>query len=309
VTLPSAASRELYGTVQVFEPHRASLPPMGPYLRELWRRRRFAYELSRTTQKAANSDAKLGSLWLVLNPLLLAAVYYLLIEVISQRSGGLPAFLHIVIGLFTWYFIAGCVSVGASSVTAGGKLILNQSFPRALLPLSSVISAWLRFLPTVPVYLFLYGLGLLLVSASSGPNGLVRPTWALLWYPVVMCILAVSGFGLAMIFATLMVYFRDTNKFLSYMMRIWLYLTPVLFTAEALKLKFDHIIVFGMHLGNVMIYCNPLGPAFGAMGNIWDKGIPPSPAMLIAAVFWAVVTLIGGAYIFISRERDFAVRL
>ena len=69
--------------VHVYEPHRASLPPLGPYVRELWRRRRFAYELSRTTQKADNFDTALGSVWLVLNPLLLGLVYFLLVSVLG----------------------------------------------------------------------------------------------------------------------------------------------------------------------------------------------------------------------------------
>ena len=37
---------------QVYEPHRVGLPPLGPYLRELWRRRAFAFELARTTLRA-----------------------------------------------------------------------------------------------------------------------------------------------------------------------------------------------------------------------------------------------------------------
>ena len=43
-----------------------------------------------------------------------------------------------------------------------------------------------------------------------------------------------TGFGLAMIFATMTVYFRDTTKFLSYVLRIWLYLSPVLYTVSAM---------------------------------------------------------------------------
>jgi len=310
VTAPSQARRELYGSRQVFEPHKASLPPMGPYLREFWRRRRFAYELSRTTQKADNFDSKLGSIWLVLNPLLLATVYFLLIEVISQSSSGLAGFLHIVIGLFTWYFVAGCISLGATSVTSGGKLILNQSFPRALLPLSSVISAFLRYLPTIPVYLVMYSIGLLIVPASNtGSKALMRPSWAMLWHPALMVILSITGFGLAMIFATMTVYFRDTNKFLAYMLRMWLYLSPVLFTVDALKAKMDHVSIFGVHLGNILIYANPLGPALGIMGDVWVKGVAPAPVLVGAAIAWALVLLFGGAWIFISRERDFAVRL
>ena len=55
--------------VQVFEPHRASLPPLIPYIKEFWRRRVFAIELARFNDKAEYLDSRLGKVWLVLNPL------------------------------------------------------------------------------------------------------------------------------------------------------------------------------------------------------------------------------------------------
>jgi acetylornithine aminotransferase len=45
-------------------------------------------------------------------------------------------------------------TTGALSITAGGRLILNQAFPRALLPFSCAIQAFQQFLPTIPVYIF-----------------------------------------------------------------------------------------------------------------------------------------------------------
>ena len=72
--------------IQVFEPHRASLPPLIPYIKEFWRRRVFATELARFSDKAEYLDSRLGKVWLVLNPLLLGFVYYLVVTII--RPGG-----------------------------------------------------------------------------------------------------------------------------------------------------------------------------------------------------------------------------
>ena len=71
---------ELIPEVQVYEPHRAGLPPLRPYVTELWRRRHFAAELSRATMRAANTRTFFGQVWLILNPLLLAFVYYVLVK-------------------------------------------------------------------------------------------------------------------------------------------------------------------------------------------------------------------------------------
>ena len=79
----STAEDEYNGERHVYEPHRAGLPPLVPYFRELWRRRTFAFELSRTSMHAANTDTVFGQAWLVINPLLLSGVYYILVDIIG----------------------------------------------------------------------------------------------------------------------------------------------------------------------------------------------------------------------------------
>jgi teichoic acid transport system permease protein len=293
-TLPQRR-REFVDRVQVYAPHKASLPPLGPYIREFWRRRRFAYELSRTTQKASHIDSTLGRLWLVLNPLLLGFVYFLLVSVLSSSKGDwLYGLGRILIGLFIWYLAQNSMTLGASSITAGGRLVLNQAFPRALLPLSSAISAVLMFWPTVPVYFVFWLIGSQFDHRIPHLPGF---TWSMLWLPLLFVIMVVQCFGLAMIFATMTVYFRDTTKFLGYLLRIWLYLSPVLIPMAKYH---DHLWA---------LYLNPLGPVIGMTVRIWTEGIPPTRSLLAAAVVWSVVCFFVGAYVFVSRERDFAVRI
>ena len=294
----SSRAEALVSKIQVFEPHKASLPPMGAYLREFWRRRRFALELARFTDKAEHLDSPLGSVWLVLNPLLLAMIYFLLVTIIGGRgSAGSSRFdvlAHILVGLFTWYFAQNCMTFGGASVTAGGKLILNQAFPRALLPLSSLIGAFQKFIPTLPVYLIIYLIGGALDSKSKLP-GL---NWHLLWIPVMVALVAISGFGLALLFATMNVYFRDTSKLMTYGARMWLYLSPVLWMPD---------MIHGWH--RILIWANPLGPILTITNTVWIKGENPSWTLWLGATGWAFGLLLIGGYFFVSRERDFAVRI
>ena len=283
--------------IQVFEPHRASLPPLIPYVKEFWRRRTFAIELARFTDKAEYLGSKLGKVWLVLNPLLLAFVYFMLVTVIrggGTTKNGLTTLAHILIGLFTFSFASSCISAGATSITTGGRLILNQAFPRALLPFSSSISAFYQYLPTIPVYLAVIIIGKIFYPKTQIPT----LSWAFLWVPVIVALLAVTAFGLALIFATMNVYFRDTNKLLSYITRIWLYASPVLWLPEMLH---------GWH--RAFLYVNPLGPALAANSSIWIEGKSPTTSELIGCLVWAVIALVFGGYFFTSRERDFAVRI
>jgi hypothetical protein len=136
----------------VYEPHLVGLPPLGQYLREAWRRRSFAQELARTKLRAQNFNTVFGQLWLVLNPLLLAAVYFILIDIIRGGGRDEDFFAHLMAGIFAYYFVSGAVRNGTKSVVSGGRLILNTAFPRVLLPVSAVIIAFKRFVPTVVVY-------------------------------------------------------------------------------------------------------------------------------------------------------------
>jgi teichoic acid transport system permease protein len=270
----------------VYEPHRVGLPPMRPYVRELWRRREFAMELSRTNLRAQHFDTAFGQAWLVLNPLLLSLVYFILVDILRHGHRPPGFFAHLVAGIFAYYFVSGAVREGVKSVTGGGRLVLNTAFPRTLLPLSTVITAFKRFVPTFVIYIPIH----LISGLPVGPQ--------LLWLIPIVVILGFIAAGLSMFVAALQVYFRDVKSFLPYVLRIWLYASPVLYYANEVP---NH--------WNWLIPANPIGSALAAWSEVLQKGHAPPPVDMLVATAWAVFLFVGGALFFMSREREFAVRL
>jgi teichoic acid transport system permease protein len=270
----------------VYEPHKVGLPPIGPYLRELWRRREFAFELARTDLRSQHFDTAFGQLWLVLNPLMLAGVYFVLVDIL--RSGQRPHgfFAHLVGTLFAYYFVSDSVRRAIRSVTSGGRLILNTSFPRTLLPLSAVIIGVKRFLPTLAVYIPVH----LISGRPVGPE--------LLWVFPIFAMMILLACGLAMIVAAAQVYFRDLKNFLPYALRVWLYASPVLYTAKEVPGRYD-----------IILAINPLASLLTAWSDVLDRSATPPAHDLLVGLAWSVGLLIAGAAFFISREREFAVRL
>ena len=281
-----SAEDEFLGEHHVYEPHRAGLPKMRPYFRELWHRKTFAFELSRTQMHAANTDTFFGQAWLVINPLLLAGVYFVLVDIISGKTQRPDFFAHLTSGLFLFYFVSGAMMAGVSAVVGGGRLIMNTSFPKMLLPLSATYTAFRRFLPTIVVYAVLHALARL-------PVGL-----HLVWVPVVLLEAVAFAFGLALLFGTLQVYFRDTKSFLPYVVRIWLYLTPILWFADKAPQRLQPFLPF-----------NPLYGIMGSWSEVLIEGQAPEPRLLLLGAAWSLVTLIVGGLVFMSREREFAVRI
>jgi teichoic acid transport system permease protein len=270
----------------VYEPHLVGLPPLGQYLREAWRRRAFSFELSRTKLRAQHYNTAFGQLWLVLNPLLLALVYFILVDIIRGGSSQPGFFAHLVAGIFAYHLVSDAVRQGTKSVVTGGRLILNSAFPRVLLPMSSVISAVKRFLPCIVLYLPVH-------IASGLPVG---P--ALLWVLPLFVLLVVMSTGLAMIVGALQVYFRDLKDFMPYLLRIWLFASPVLYFANQMPEKYQFL-----------LYVNPLGELLSAWSDVINQGGTPTAEQLLVASAWAFGLLIAGFLFFVSREREFAVRL
>ena len=272
-----------------YGPHRAGLPPLVPYFRELWHRRGFAAELSRAQIRGANSKTLFGQAWLVLNPLLLAAVYYLLVTILRGHHDS-KVFVHLTLGLFAFHMVSHAMTRGTRSVVSAGELLINTAFPRLLIPLSAVRTAAFQFLPTIPVYLFFH-----LVFLTD----VWSPTMLLSLY-FFGCLLIFSA-GLAAFFATVQVYFRDTSSFLPYFVRIWMYLSPVLWLPE-------NVAHFSKTLHTV-IRINPMYAMLGGYAEtIQEQKVPPL-GLFVSSGLWAVAAAAIGFMFFISRERDFAVRL
>jgi ABC-type polysaccharide/polyol phosphate export permease len=189
-------------------------------------------------------------------------------------------------GLFAYYFVQQSLNQGVRSVVSGGRLILNTAFPRALLPISSVITAFLRFVPTFLIYIpvhFLSGL-------SVGPQTL--------WLIPILAILAVFAMGVTMLVAAGQVYVRDLKNFLPYATRIWLYSTPILYYSHEVPDRYDWILTV-----------NPLASIISAWSTVIDTNHAPALNDVLIGTAWAVGVFLVAAVFFVSREREFAVRL
>lgn len=268
------------------------LPPIGPYLADTFSHLQFAYQKARLDLRAAHKDTWFGRLWNVMNPLLLGVVYWLLVIVIfGNRENifdrdGLRTLTVILGGLFLFSLPSSSLALGSKSIVSGGTFVLNTRLPRMLLPIGSVISAFLNFIPSMAVYAVFH-------IASGYALG-----FHLLWMVPLVLILLTMALGLAMIVATLNVYFRDVASFLPYVTRIWLYLTPIIY----LYTNVPSILAW-------TLYVNPLATLFSSWQQVLFEGGRPEYHFVAIAALWAVLLLVVGALMFMRREREFAVRI
>ena len=271
--------------VTVYEPFRAGLPPLRQYLRSLWSRRHFIAEFSRSELREQNYGSVFGQLWLVLNPLLLSGVYFLLIYIIGGE-GDANRYVHLTSSLFFFYLIANSLTGGVKSITSGQRLIMNTAFPRIMLPISASVIAIFKFIPTLIVFFAIR-------TVVGAPF-----TWQMLWAIPIFLLGIFMGLGMAISISCTNVYFRDIASLLPYITRSLIYLSPILYEASALSEKMRTFEI-----------ANPIFYLLDAWSQVMVYAQAPTSFSLLISLAWASLIFFVGTYFFLSRERDFAVRL
>jgi teichoic acid transport system permease protein len=284
----SATLRDYSDVEYVFEAHSTDRPPAREYVRDLWARRQFLRTLAKARIRGEQSNTFMGELWGVLDPLFQAAIYMFLVTVIRGGRGGPDVWstaTMIISGVFFFNYTRAALNDGGRSILNSKGLMLNSSFPRALLPLAEIYKGLLEFAPSIALYAVIH-----LVTQRPIGQGVFL-------LPLLFLLQTAMGIGIAFLVATATVYVRDTVNLLNYVTRILIFVTPVIYPASSLAPPL-----------RALLSLNPLFPLFAAYQAIVLGGVP-SVGQVFLTAFWAVLFLVVGYKVFVSHERAFALRL
>jgi len=260
-------------------------PKLGKYLKQTWGRRDFIVALARFRLQSDLSENRLGILWLVLKPVLNAAVYGLIFGVIQGSSRGADYPATVVTGVFLFEYFSSSLSRGAKSVTGNRSLVQSLAFPRLTLPVAEVIEGFFSLLPSLLV------LAILLPVLGHPPT--LR--W-LLMIPL-LALYTVFNAGVAMFVARLTVHVQDLTQFLPFVTRILFYTSGVLFNVDT---------IFKDHPWVLQLYnFHPIYQVLKIARTILMGGIQTyDPMYWWYFTAWAVVAFVGGLLFFwVAEER------
>lgn len=196
-------------------------PTLGAYLRDVLGRREFITSLAKFRIEAENQRNRLGMAWVVIRPLLNAAVFGLVFGILMNSARTTPDFIaFLVIGVFMFEFFSSSLTAGAKAITANGSLVQSLSFPRMALPVSVVTQKFLQLVPALLVML------VMLVVMGHWP----RWEW-LLMVPLV-ALFYLFNIGLALVASRMTVHIRDLVNLLPFVTRLMFYTTGIFFAAE-----------------------------------------------------------------------------
>ncbi|WP_129787062.1 ABC transporter permease [Promicromonospora panici] len=200
-------------------------PPLGQYVRLLWARRHFLWADARAKVASGTRQSLLGKAWLVLNPLVDGAVYYLVFGMLMKNSRGIDNFVgYLLIGVFLFQFTTQSINGGARSVQSGKNLIRAFTFPRAALPISVVLRNLLNLGPTLVT---LTALIYFIPPAEEY-------TWRIALVAGALALQVMFTTGLSLLVARWAAALPDITNLIGMVMRVWLYASAVFFSFDTL---------------------------------------------------------------------------
>jgi teichoic acid transport system permease protein len=264
-------------------------PTLWGYLRQLWERRQFIGEFARAHRDAQYAEARLGSLWQVVTPLLNAAIYYLIFGRLMGTRHGIPDFVpYLVIGVFVFTFTQSSAVSGVRAVSGNLGLIRALQFPRAALPIA---------LTLVQLRQLMWSL-IVVIAVVAGTGSLAIERWPLIVPALVLQ--SLFNAGLALVFARLGSQAPDLAELMPFLMRTWLYASGVMYSLSDKAQNAPHIIRMALELNPAAIYIDLIRHSL--IDSVTATWLPPHAWSL--AVAWAAVLTIGGfGYFWQAEER------
>ncbi|WP_367322709.1 ABC transporter permease [Streptomyces sp. HUAS ZL42] len=267
-------------------------PTLSGYVRQLWARRHFITAFATAKLTAQYSQAKLGQIWQVANPLLNAAVYYFIFGVLLGTKHGVPDFVpFLVTGVFIWTFTQSSIMAGTRAISGNIGLVRALHFPRAALPISFCLQQLQQLLfsmAALVVILLCFGVP---VSVS----------WALAIPALVLQFM--FNAGASMVMARWGASTPDIAQLMPFILRTWMYVSGVMWSIDKV-LAHDHL----PHWAMTALQCNPAAVyidlmRFALIDSFHASQLPPH--VWAVATGWALLSGIGGFIYFWKAEETY----
>jgi len=244
------------------------------------RYRQTLWLLTSRDLKVRYSTSALGYVWSILDPLVMAGIYYFVFQVVFKRSVGEdPYIVFLLSGLLPWMWFNGAVSDSTRAFIREAKLVRSTKIPRTIWVFRLVGSKGIEFALSLPVL------------ALFAVVGRAELHWQVVFLPVAMVMQTVLVAGVGLVVAPLVVFFRDLERATKLALRFLFYASPIIYGT--------HDLPDGLHL---LAAFNPLSGIFG----LYRAAFFPEQLDLLEVLVGAgmcVVLLVIGLGVFRASER------
>jgi teichoic acid transport system permease protein len=262
-------------------------PGLWTYLKRVWDFRHFIIFDSRSRIAGDAIQDNLGQAWLVFNPVLNGAAYFLVFGIMLGTGRGIENFVaYLIIGIFMYRFTNTAIVSGSKAITGNSGLVSAFDFPRMTLPIAINVRELMR---NVVVFITMFALVLIIPPLEP-------ITWKWLMFVPVVAIQFLFNLGLSLVLARIVSEWHDFTHIIAFGTRIWMYLSAIFYSVE----RFDHLPI----VQNLM-YSNPLYCILDIARNLILYDTWPEPMRWIVLGSWTVGLLIVGTILFWQGEESY----
>lgn len=262
-------------------------PPLNllAAVREIWAFRDLLWQLASREIRIRYKQTVFGVAWAILQPLSMMVVFTLFFGYLARLpSDGAPYPVFYFSALVPWGFFAGSLSLATNSLTNEAGLLTKVYFPRAVIPIASLVAASLDFV--VASSLLVAMLAFYRITPSI--------VWLLL--PLLLAVQLVLTLGAGLFLSAVNVTFRDVRYAVPLLLQLWLYASPVVYPLSLIPGS----------LQPWYVAINPMAILIDGYRGILLNSRAPEPVLLALAAAAAVAVGIASFAYFRWAERRFA---
>jgi ABC-2 type transport system permease protein len=173
--------------------------------------------------KVRYSTSFLGYFWSILDPLVMAAIYWFVFTVIFQRGvGHEPYIVFLLTALLPWMWFNGSLSDTTRAFRREAKLVRSTKIPRTIWVARLVLSKGIEFVASIPV------IAVFVVITLFTPTP-AHLHWEVLLTPLAIVLQGILIVGLGLIIAPMVVFFRDLERAVKLALRFLFYASPIVY--------------------------------------------------------------------------------
>ena len=264
----------------VIEPGRGATD----YWRDMWRYRELMSFLAWRDIAVRYKQTAIGLAWAVLRPALTLVVFVGFRRMAGLQQGAVPDVVFVLAAVLPWQFVSAALLDASNSLIGNTALIAKVYFPRLIIPLAAVATAFVDFVATLAL--------LALVMAWYGVAPDIR--WTLL--PFLFLLAAALALGCGLLLAALTVKYRDFRYVVPFVVQLGLFISPVAFATTQVPERWRTVYAL-----------NPLvGIIDGFRWSLLGGRTPLAADVVAASVIVTLASVVTGVWYFRRTERGFA---
>ncbi len=253
-------------------------------LRSLWENRELLFILTSREVSLRYRQTALGVTWVILQPLLASAVFTVVFGLfLNAPSDDVSYPLFTFAGLLPWGVFSQSLQKAGISLLREIRLITKIFFPRVIIPVATIFATLVDFSVSLILLLILMPL----FGAEYSINLLV--------IPLLLLITLLFSIGLGVLFASITVFYRDFMYVTPFVIQVWLYASPLVYSASIVPPAFRWV-----------YYVNPMVGVISGFRWAVFAGLQFPAISLAYSTVVSLIVFVAGILVFNRFERKFA---